>query len=89
MKKRRETKEEKLAYERTIYSKERTMLAYFRTALTALLFGIALMNFFHNNPSYFFGVLFTVIGIAFFIIGFRYWPHRGKMKNKSKIEEKD
>lgn len=74
----RNNREEKLAYERTLYSKERTMLAYFRTALTALLFGIALMNLFHTKSSYFFGVLFILIGIAFFVIGFRYLPYRKK-----------
>lgn len=69
-----------LAADRTILANERTFLAYIRTALTLFVAGLSFVHLKEIFSSYIveiIGVIFILIGIATFFIGF-YRYHRMK-----------
>ncbi len=70
-----------LSLERTLLARERTMLAYFRTAFTILVFGLVVMKLFLSTVAYSVGVGSIILGILFFFMGFHYFPHRRNHKN--------
>jgi len=60
-----------LAIERTKLANERTFLAYIRTAMTLVLAGFSLMNFFQENFYVWAGAVFIPVGIVIGLVGLR------------------
>ena len=60
-----------LAIDRTVLANERTLLSYTRTALTMLVIGGTCIKFFDNLWIEIVGVLFLILALATFIIGWR------------------
>ncbi len=59
-----------LAVDRTRLANERTLLSYLRTGLTLMIAGVSGYNVFQNVYMRGVSVVFTVLGIGFFIFGF-------------------
>ena len=69
----------KLAKERTQLANERTMLAYLRTAFSLFLFAIAVLKLFEDWPwALPVGIFSLVMGVLFIIIGIAYYKIRNK-----------
>lgn len=60
-----------LAIERTIFSNERTFLAYLRTALSMIIVGISMHQFFNTQISTIIAFILIPIGCVIGYIGFR------------------
>jgi len=75
---------DKLAMDRTKFANERTFLAYIRTAMTLVLGGFSLTQFFENDIYKLIGLLFIPLGILAGFYGLQRFLH-----NKKKIEENE
>ncbi|MFC6996187.1 DUF202 domain-containing protein [Rufibacter roseus] len=60
-----------LAIERTEFSNERTFLAYLRTALSLIVVGISLHQFFNSTVSMYLAAVLIPLGLGIGYIGFR------------------
>ena len=75
---------DQLAIERTKFANERTFLAYIRTAMTLVLGGFSLTQFFENDIYKLIGVLFIPLGVLAGFYGFRRF-----LKKKKAIAENE
>ena len=58
----RKNLEDELSMQRTLMSSERTMLSQSRTGFVSILLGLALINFFDDPTSFYFGWFFNILG---------------------------
>mgnify|MGYP001593201714 CR=1 FL=1 len=78
----------KLAEERTIMSNERTLLSYIRTALTAVIFGLAILQFTRDNNR-FIGYSAIIVGAVILFIGFVHFILLKKRIKKEAGDDED
>jgi len=64
-----------LAIDRTVLANERTLLSYTRTALTMLVIGGTCLKVFDSLWIEIVGVVFLLLALATFIIGWRRYLH--------------
>ncbi len=77
-----------LALDRTIFSNERTFLAWCRTSLTLIIAGMSFIQFFGHSIYTVVGAISIVGGIFIFILGFARYRHMlGHYRALSKLED--
>ena len=65
------TRRDRLSQERTHFANERTLLAYFRTALSFLALGAFLVKFFFSTFSLVAAIASIIFGLGLFVYGTR------------------
>lgn len=77
---------EHLAAVRSILSNERTLLAYFRTALTLFVAGVSFIRFFGWPVLEVLGYIFVFIGIIILILGVVTYTKMKKLIEREEME---
>ncbi|WP_192823013.1 DUF202 domain-containing protein [Rufibacter sp. LB8] len=72
-----------LAIERTEFSNERTFLAYLRTALSLIIAGFSLHQFFNTNASMWLAAIIIPVGVVIGVVGlYKFMAKRALIKRK-------